>query len=133
MLAQEVDPGGEEYRVLPAEGPSREELERAVEGAPARMAPWLAEAQPVTKRGLPQVQFSLAELITVFTLLAVGLSASTWLPLEAFAGAMGGVTCLCLIVFWWRPPQTRFAYLFWGTMGVLYVAAATAAVVRSFS
>ena len=131
VLAQEVYSAGEDYRVLPPEGPSREDLERASPITP--IAPvWREADEPVKKRGIPRMQFSLVELLAVFTLLATGMSAATWLPLDVFAGVMGAVTLLCFVTFWIRPPQSRFAYLFWGTMGALYVGASAAAVVRSF-
>ncbi len=47
--------------------------------------------------------FTVAELISLVTVMSLALAATTWLPLQAVAGLIGIFTLAALIGFWLKP------------------------------
>jgi hypothetical protein len=122
LIAEPVQDEAEELRILPAEGPSREELSRQIEPPPP------LDLRPAETRR--PTQWSISDLLIVTTGLAVSFAGGTWMPPEVFAAVLGLVTMIGLLVVHLHPPESRLAKLVWGTLVLSYIIAVVTAVVR---
>jgi len=107
--------------VLPAEGLSREELERQF------AEPLHLEPDPAPARW---PQFSIGDLMIVMVGVASGLAGGSWMPTDVFAAALGLVTLVGLLVVSWYPPESHLGKLLWATLVIAYILAVLAAVLR---
>lgn len=120
LIAEPVDSEAEELRVLPAEGPSREELSRQIEPPPPLALPAVEVERPV--------QWSISDLLVVTTGVAISLAGGTWMPPQVFAAVLGLVTLIFLLIVHLHPPESRLAKVIWGTLVFAYILAVVAAV-----
>jgi hypothetical protein len=68
------------------------------------------------------------DLMVVIVGVAVGLAGGTWMPAEHFAGIMGLLILLGLVLIHFYPLESHGARLAWGTFVLAYFVALLAAV-----
>jgi hypothetical protein len=79
----------------------------------------------------PRLQFSLRELLVLFTFAAIGLAIIRWVPAGYFAGASGFVAFIALLVARvWSPKSFVVRALIWAVVTVYFFAAFGAAVMQ---
>jgi hypothetical protein len=118
-----------EVGLLPPAGKSRAVLEAEMNGQfPAKLP--LADNERIAAKR-ETFRFSLRELMAFTTFAAFGLSGASWLRPDLFAGVVGLVVSLSLLLIAFRPPQTRIMKLAWTCAIVIYLFAALVAVLKS--
>ena len=117
---------GNDIKLLPAQGKSREQLAAEAAGRSTTTLPLSEEEHQQIRRQVAQRQgrrFSLLELLAVPTFLAVMLSAARAMPLTVFSGVAGAICILTLLVVSLRPPRSRLGRLACATLIVSYLLA----------
>jgi len=112
----------EDFRVLPPEGHSREQLSHLLEPPPTYEPP---PAEPAARP-----QFSVGDLLVVMVGVAVGLAGATWMRPDHFAAIMGLVTLLGLLAVHLYPPESHLGKLLWATIVLAYVMAVLTALLK---
>jgi hypothetical protein len=112
----------DEFRVLPPEGHSREELSHFLEPPPS--------FQPPPPEPVARPQFTLGDVLVVMVGVAVGLAGGTWMPADHFAAIMGLVTLLSLLAVHLYPPESHLGKLIWATIVLAYVMAVLTALLK---
>ena len=112
----------DDFRLLPPEGPSREELSHVLEPPPA--------FQPPPPEPVRRPQFTLGDVLIVMVGVAVGLAGATWMRADHFAGVMGLVALLGLLVVHLYPPQSHLGNLIWATVVLAYAMALLTALLK---
>jgi hypothetical protein len=112
----------DEFRLLPPEGHSREELSRLLEPPePFRPPPPAPAARP---------QFTVSDVLIVMVGVGVGLAGGSWMRPDHFAAIMGLITLLSLVVVHLYPPETRLGKLVWATIVLAYAIAVVTALFK---
>ncbi|HZL91035.1 MAG TPA: hypothetical protein VFB96_21900 [Pirellulaceae bacterium] len=118
--ARIVERPADELRLLPPDCPSSDQFLRQYAVA--------EEPEPPPPPPPQRFQFSLVDLMVVMIGVAVGLAGGTWMPAEQFAGIMGLLILLGLVLIHFYPLESHGARLAWGTFILAYFVALVAAV-----
>jgi|GEM_PF-2958606 hypothetical protein len=111
----------DDFRLLPPEGHSREELSQLLKPPPTFQPPPEIAARP---------QFTVADVLVVMVGVAVGLAGATWMRPDYFAAVMGLVTLVGLLAVHLWPPESHLGKLIWATIVMAYVMAVLTALLK---
>jgi hypothetical protein len=117
IIGEEAD-----FKLRPSDCPSREEFQQ-------QLSPVVLPA-PVQPAPPQRIRFSVSDLLVVMVGISVGLAGGTWIAPSIFAGLMGLVTLVGLLLVHLYPPQSHTGRLVWGTTVLAYVLAVLAAIFR---
>jgi hypothetical protein len=99
-----------------------------LQAAEARQVLFRALSRPAPEK--PRFQYSLAELAALSSFLAVVMALAHYLPLKAFAAAVGVATVLAMACEHLAPGWRGWFTWAWSILSIVYLVSLIAAVVR---